>query len=99
MRKISIVLMVLLFLAQAAGQPAGKSITVAGCVMSVNGSFKLMTSSQTYVLAGHHDELLGYSGKQVEVKGTVDAGSKSAPQGVPVVLHVIKLKKVADFCQ
>ena len=37
-----------------------------------------------------------YNGKLVEVTGTVDAANKSP--GIPVVLHVTHLKKLADFC-
>ena len=99
MRKGPIFLIALLLLAQCVGQQSNHSITVAGCVMNVNGEFRLLTRDRTYVLKGKHDTLLGYSGKQVEVMGTTDTGSASSPQGVPVALHVTKLKKVADFCQ
>jgi hypothetical protein len=99
MRKGSIFLIALLLLAQCVSQQPNHSITVAGCVMNMNGEFHLLTRDRTYILKGKHDTLLGYDGKQVEVKGTTDAGSASSPQGVPIVLHIIKLKKVADFCQ
>ena len=99
MRKASIFLIVLLLLAECVGQAPKHSITLAGCVMSVNGEFHLLTRDKTYILKGKHDTLLGYSGKQVEVTGTTDSGTASSPQGVPVVLHITKLKKVADFCQ
>ncbi len=99
MRKGSIFVIALLLLAQCVGQQPKHSVTVAGCVMNVNGEFHLLTRDKTYVLKGKHDTLLGYSGKQVEIIGTTDAGNASSPQGVPVVLHILKLKKVADFCQ
>ena len=99
MRKGSIFVIALLLLAQCVGQQSNHSVTVAGCVMNVNGEFHLLTRDKTYVLKGKHDTLLGYSGKQVEVVGTTDAASASSPQGVPVVLHITRLKKVADFCQ
>ena len=38
------------------------------------------------------------NGKFVEVTGTVSSVTKPAP-GVPLVLHVTGLKKLADFCQ
>jgi hypothetical protein len=96
MRKASIIPVVVLLLAVCAGQQADHShITVAGCVMNVNGSFKLLAHDQTYVLKGHHNELFSYSGKLTEVTGTV---SKSSHQGVPVVLNITKLKKLADSC-
>jgi hypothetical protein len=96
MRKASIVLVVVLFLALCAAQQSDHSpIKVAGCVMNVNGSFKLLAQDQTYVLKGHHNELFGYNGKLIEVTGT--ASNPSHP-GVPVVLHITKLKKLADSC-
>lgn len=99
MRKAAIFLAALLLLAPCVGQTSNHSITVAGCVMNVNGEFHLLTRDKTYVLKGKHDTLLGYSGKQVEVVGTTNAGGASAKQGVPVTLHITRLKKVADFCQ
>jgi hypothetical protein len=96
MRKASILFIGILLLAECLGQQADHStISVAGCVMNVNGSFKLLTQDQTYVLKGHHNELFSYNGKLIEVTGTV--GHSSQP-GVPVVLHVTNLKKLADFC-
>jgi hypothetical protein len=35
----------------------------------------------------------------VEVTGTVDAQSKSPSPGIPVVLHISSVKKLADACQ
>ncbi len=99
MRKLSIALLMFVLLAQCFGQPSGRTVTVAGCVVSVNGEFHLQTPSRTFILKGHHDTVLGYNGKQVEIVGTVDGGSQSQPQGVPVVLHISKIKKIADFCE
>jgi len=97
MRKASIVLVVALFVAECFGQQAGQTtVTVSGCVVNMNGSFRLLTPDQTYVLRGHHSALFSYNGKLVEVTGTVDATNKSP--GIPVVLHVNHLKKLADFC-
>jgi hypothetical protein len=98
LRKASIPLIVLLMLAVSVAQ-SSHTVTVAGCIESVNGELHLMTPSRTYILKGHHDTALGYNGKQVEVQGTIDSGSNSAPQGMPVVLHITKIKKVAEFCQ
>ena len=99
MRRAVVVLIVFLFLLECVAQQSDHGpVTVSGCVMSVNGTFKLLTPSRTYVLKGHQNALFGYNGKLVEVTGTVDAASKSAPEGIPVVLHVTKLKKLADFC-
>ena len=97
MRKASIVFVVVLLVAECFGQKAGHaSVTVSGCVVNMNGTFRLLTPDQTYVLKGHHSALFSYNGKLVEVTGTVDAANKSP--GIPVVLHVTHLKKLADFC-
>ena len=100
MRRACIAFIIVLFLAESQGQQADHStITVSGCMMNVNGSFKLQTPGRTYVLEGHHNALFSYNGMLVEVTGTVDAAHKSSPEGIPVVLHVTKIKKLADFCQ
>jgi hypothetical protein len=97
MRKAPIVLVFVLFVAECFGQQAGHTtVTVSGCVVNMNGSFRLLTPDQTYVLKGHHSALFSYNGKLVEVTGTVDASNKSP--GIPVILHVTNLKKLADFC-
>ena len=97
MRRASILLIVFVLLAVCVGQQSGHSpITVAGCVMNVNGTFKLLTQDQTYILKGRHNDLFSYGGKMIQVTGTVDANPPSQPG--PVVLHVTKLKKLADSC-
>ena len=97
MRKAAVVLVVVLFVAECLSQQAGHTtVTVSGCVMNMNGTFRLLTPDQTYVLKGQHSALFSYNGKLVEVTGTVDTANKSP--GVPVVLHVNHLKKLADFC-
>lgn len=98
MRKASIALVVLLLLAPWVGAQSSHSVTVSGCVLSANGSFRLLTKTHTYILKGHNDELFGYNGKLVQITGTEDAPQSKA-QDVPVVLHVSKIKKIADFCQ
>jgi hypothetical protein len=99
MRKISIVLIAVLLAAVCGAQQTGSAtVKVAGCVTSINGTFQLIThDGKTYVLKGDHDSLLSYGDKLVEVTGTISA--EKAPQGAPTVLHVKKLKKLADFCQ
>src|SRR5271166_3388673 len=96
-RKVCVVFVVVLATLALAQQSSKQPIKVAGCVMSINGEFRLLTQGQTYTLKGDHDTLFSYSGMQVEVTGTVDP-SKAADRGVPVVLHVTKLKKLADSC-
>ena len=100
MRKACVVVLTLLLVAPLFGQQTGSSkIKVVGCVEAVNGQFQLITHDGNYVLKGEHNTLFGYTGMLVEVSGKLDAATKSQPEGVPVVLHVTKLKKVADFCQ
>jgi hypothetical protein len=100
MRKAGVVLFAMLILAQCFGQQAGHTtITVSGCLMNMNGRFKLLTPSQTYVLKGHQNSLFSYNGMLVEVTGTVDAQTKSPSPGIPVVLHITSVKKLADSCQ
>lgn len=97
MRKALIALIVLLSLVPWAGAQTNH-VTVAGCVLNANGSFRLMTKSHTYILKGHQNALFGFNGKMVEITGTEDAPQSTA-QGVPIVLHISKIKKIADFCQ
>ncbi len=100
MRKVCVVLFVMLILAQCFGQQAGHTtVTVSGCLMNMNGKFRLMTPSQTYVLKGHQNSLFSYNGMLVEVTGTVDSQSKPPSPGIPIVLHVSSVKKLADTCQ
>jgi hypothetical protein len=99
MRKACVVLFVILVLAQCFGQQAGHTpITVSGCLMSMNGRFKLLTPSQTYVLKGHQNSLFSYNGMLLEVTGTVETASKPPSPGIPVVLHISSVKKLADTC-
>jgi len=100
MRIACVLLLMITFAVPSFGQQAGSSkVKVAGCVESLNGKFQLITQQGTYVLKGDHDTLFGYTGKLVEVTGNVDAAAKSQPPEIPVVLHVTKLKKLADACQ
>jgi hypothetical protein len=97
MRKAAILFVVLVFVTQSFGGSAGHTVTVSGCVMNMNGTFRLLTPGQTYILKGRQNALFSYNGKLVEVTGTVDSAENPSP-GIPVVLHVTKLKKIADFC-
>jgi hypothetical protein len=73
-------------------------VTVSGCVMNMNGRFKLLTHGQTYILKGHQSELFSYNGKLVEVTGTVESHTKTASPGIPLVLHITSVKKLAETC-
>jgi hypothetical protein len=99
MRKACVLfLFAILILTQCFGQQAGHTtVTVSGCLMSMNGRFKLMTPGHTYVLKGHQNSLFSYNGMLLEVTGTVDTTSKPSP-GIPVVLHISSVKKLADTC-
>lgn len=100
MRKACVVLLMIALALPLFGQQDGSGkVKVVGCVESVNGQFQLITRDGNYVLKGDHNTLFGYTGMLVQVTGKLDAAAKSQPEGVPIVLHVSKLKKVADFCQ
>ena len=99
MRKASVVLMLILFLGECFGQQASQEpVTVSGCMMNVNGRFRLLTHGETYILKGHQSELFSYNGKLVEVTGTVESHTKTPSSGVPLVLHITSVKKLAETC-
>jgi hypothetical protein len=91
--------LVLCFWTAAIGQDAGsKTVTVSGCVMGINGSFKLNAhDGESFILKGDHSTLFSYNGTFVEVTGTVK--SKKGSQTAIRTIHVQKLKKLADSCQ
>jgi hypothetical protein len=103
LRVRSTCIILLAFLASVAcvAQQAGDTtITVSGCVVGINGSFKLSThDGEHYVLKGEHSRLFSYNGMFLEVTGTVRLNSKTSAQARPRTLHVVKLKKLADSCQ
>jgi hypothetical protein len=99
MRKASVVLMLIFSLGECFGQQASQGpVTVSGCVMNMNGRFKLLTHGQTYILKGHQSELFSYNGKLVEVTGTEESHTKTPSPGIPLVLHVTSVKKLAETC-
>ena len=74
-------------------------VTIEGCVMGINGAFRLSTANgQTYLLKGHHSSMFNYNGKQVRITGTVDKPQKGSA-GAPRTLHITDIKKVSDSCQ
>jgi hypothetical protein len=98
MRKACVVLMLVVFTAQCFPQQTAQgTVAISGCLMNMNGRFKLITHGQTYVLKGHQNELFSYNGMLVEVAGTVEAAKSHSP-GVPMILHVTSVKKLADTC-
>jgi hypothetical protein len=91
--------MLILFLGECFGQHASQEpVTVSGCVMNMNGRFRILAHGETYILKGHHSELFGYNGKLVEVTGTVESHTKTPSPGIPLVLHITSVRKLADTC-
>ena len=101
MRRTLLILVAFLLAPVCVAQAGGNhKVKVAGCVMSINGQFKLLTQDgPAFVLKGDHNALLGYTGMLIEVTGTVDPASKSSPKGDPEILRISKLKKLADTCE
>ena len=98
MRKVFVLLFVVLLLTQCFGQQtASEPVKLSGCLMNMNGRFKLLTQGQTYVLKGHKNELFSYNGMLVEVTGTVETAKSHSP-GMPMILHITRVKKLADTC-
>jgi hypothetical protein len=98
MHKACVVLVLVTVVIPCFGQQTGhETVTISGCLMNTNGRFKLLTQGQTYVLKGHQNELFSYNGMLVEVTGTVEAAKSHSP-GMPMILHITKVKKLADTC-
>jgi hypothetical protein len=73
--------------------------TIEGCVIGMNGGFRLNTANgETYLLQGRHGSMFNYNGKQVRITGTVDKAQKGS-SGAPRTLHVTDITKVYDTCQ
>ena len=98
MHKARVVLVLVMLVAQCFGQLTGhESVTISGCLTNTNGRFKLLTQGQRYVLKGHQNELFSYNGMLIEVTGTVEAAKSHSP-GMPMILHITSIKKLADTC-
>ena len=98
MHKACVVLVLVMLLTQCFGQQTGhKTVTISGCLMNTNARFKLLTQGQTYVLKGHQNELFSYNGMLLEVTGTVETAKSHSP-GMPMILHITRVKKLADTC-
>lgn len=87
--------------ALGAPSPNSQPKTIEGCVISINGAFRLnMPNGQSYILKGDHSSLFSYNGMQVQVTGTVKKPSNSSSStGVPQTLKVSDIKKIHDTCQ
>jgi hypothetical protein len=84
---------------QHSSQPDSQPKTIEGCIVGINGAFRLGTpNGETYLLKGDHATLFSYNGKQVRVTGTVKKASKGS-SAVPRTLKVSDIKKVYDSCQ
>ena len=101
MRITSTLLCVLVLLGACSAQQSGQStVTVAGCLMGINGSFKLLSKGgERLLLKGSHSQLFSYNGMLVEITGTIATKNNPATEAKPRTLHVTKIKKLADSCQ
>ena len=98
MHRACVVLVLVMLVTECFGQQTGhETVTISGCLMNTNGRFKLLTQGQTYVLRGHKNEMFSYNGMLVEVTGTVEAAKSHSP-GMPMILHITRVKKLADTC-
>jgi len=98
MRITKLALCLLLLAGSSHSQSPNTSVTKSGCLQSLNGQFVLMTDKgEQIILKGDHDTMFGYTGKQIQVTGTLKAQTKQSPK--PAEMHVSKVKKLADGCQ
>lgn len=99
MRTVAIGVLLLSVSTIGFGQQSNSSqTTISGCLMSINGTFTLLTpKGERFLLKGDHDTLFSYNGKQVQVKGTLKSTKKTAAK--PATFAISDIKKVADFCQ
>lgn len=101
-RRVAVCCLVLVSLS-AFGMPQDYSQpkTIEGCVVGVNGAFRLSTANgETYMLQGDHSTLLSYNGMQVRVTGTVKKPPRgTSTRGAPRTLKVSDIKKVSQTCQ
>jgi hypothetical protein len=83
----------------ASPQDTTQPKTIEGCVLGINGGFRLNTANgETYLLKGHHSSMFNYNGKQVRITGTMKKSEKGSA-GAPRTLQVTDIKKVYDTCQ
>jgi hypothetical protein len=95
-----VVLLLLVSSASLGQQSNGSPTTISGCLMSLNGSFTLLTATgERFILKGDHDTLFTYNGKQVKVIGTPKSNKKNASPPKPSEFQVSSVKKLADVCQ
>jgi hypothetical protein len=101
MRATAIALLFLYISAASFGQQSsGSQTTISGCLMSMNGSFTLLTpKGERFILKGDHDTLFSYNGKQVKVTGTPKSTNKTSGAPKPGEFRVSDVKKIADVCQ
>ena len=84
--------------------PAGKAITVVGCLTGMEGRYTLGTSSdQLYVVEGDPELLRRFNAVTVKVTGIIGASKHQTSHAdamsyQPQTLTVSKIKKVADSC-
>jgi hypothetical protein len=77
---------------------ATTSMKMSGCLMSINGTFYLLTANQErFMLKGKHSSMFSHNGQQVEV--TVKAGKEASAQGTPTTLTVTHIEQLAQVCR
>ena len=90
--------------------PDAAAVTVAGCVVELNGGYTLaIGGNKQYLLDGDDAVLHGYLGQEVRVTGKTSYRKKPGKdgkaenmvilQGSPQTLTISKILKVADTCR
>jgi len=110
MRGVFLVLAVLVLVCSAGftqktNNPASNTASTAnsptklsGCLMSINGTFYLLTANQErFMLKGKHSSMFSHNGQQVEV--TVKPDKDSSTQGSPTTLTVTHIEQLAQVCR
>lgn len=91
------------FAQQPSSQPEGNSsssassndpVTVEGCIVQMNGAFRLLTHQGSFKLKGDHNSMFSLNGTWVSITGMLSHKEQRFP-----TLTVTKLKKLADNCQ
>lgn len=90
---------------QQANNPVSNTATTAssatklsGCLMSINGTFYLLTANQErFMLKGKHSSMFSHNGQQVEI--TVKPDKDASAQGSPTTLTVTHIEQLAQVCR
>ena len=89
-------LLIVLSAASFAQQSSTSPTTISGCLMSLNGSFILLTrSGERYILKGNQNRLFSYNGMQVQITGK----PRSTKEATRHEFQVSSVKRIANVCQ